>query len=125
MPARLARSVADEVREGKIFGIRAGLRPHRFLGLWAVTIGDRVFVRTWNDKPTGWFRAFAKDRRGVFQVPSGREIPIRVRRAGGERLLDAIDAAYAAKYNTPGSKKYVRGFATARRRVKTLELRRR
>jgi hypothetical protein len=125
VPGRLTRPIVDEVRKRKMFGIRAGLRPHRFLGLWAVAVGDRVFVRTWNDKPTGWFRAFAKDRRGMFQLPLGREIPIRVRRAGGERLLDAIDAAYAEKYNTPGSMKFVRGFATARRRVKTLELLRR
>jgi hypothetical protein len=121
----LTRPVVDEVRRGKNFGIRAGLGSHRFLALWAVAVGDRVFVRTWNDKPTGWFRAFAKDRRGTFRVPSGREIPIRVRRAGGERVLDAIDAAYAEKYNTPGSMKFVRGFATKRRRVKTLELLRR
>lgn len=122
---RLPRAVVEEVRTRKIFGIRAGLGPHRFLALWAVAVGDRVFLRTWNDKPTGWFRAFAIDGRGVFQIPSGREIPIRVRRAGGARLLDAIDAAYAEKYNTPGSRKFVRGFATPRRRVKTLELLRR
>ncbi|HEV3139033.1 MAG TPA: DUF2255 family protein [Vicinamibacterales bacterium] len=125
MTSRLPRPVVESVRVGKIFGIRAGVQPHRFLALWAIAVGDRVFVRTWSDKPTGWFRAFAKDRRGVLQIPSGREVPIRVRAARGDRLLDAIDAAYAAKYNTRASMKYVRGFATPRRRVKTLELLRR
>ena len=120
--ARLSRPVVTAVRDGKFFGIRAGVRPHRFLGLWAVVVGDRVFVRTWNDKPTGWFRAFDDDRRGVFQLPSGREIRIRTRLARGDRLLDAVDAAYEEKYNTPGSRKWVRGFATKTRRVKTLEL---
>ena len=123
--ATLSRPVVESIRQGKIFGIRAGLAPHRFLGLWAVTVGERVFVRTWNDKPTGWFRAFAKDRRGVLQIPSGREVPIRVRVARGERLLSAIDAAYREKYNTPGSRKYVRGFATPKRRIKTFEVVRR
>jgi hypothetical protein len=81
-----------------------------------------VFVRSWNDKPHGWYRAFDEDSRGTIQIPGGREIRIRARKAKGERLLDAIDRAYAAKYNTPGSRKYVRGFATARRRKNTVEL---
>ena len=123
--ATLSRPVVESVREGKIFGIRAGIVPHRFVGVWAVAVGNRVFVRTWNDKPTGWFRAFAKDRRGLLQIPAGREVPIRVRVAKGDRLLRSVDAAYKEKYNTPGSLKYVRGFATPRRRVKTLELMRR
>jgi hypothetical protein len=120
--ATLSRLVVEAVKEGKIVGIRAGIEPHRFLGIWAVTVGSRVFVRTWNDKPTGWFRAFAKDRRGVLQLLSRREVPIRVRVARGDRLLRSIDAAYKEKYNTPGSLKYVRGFVTPRRRAKTLEL---
>ena len=33
-----------------------------------------------------------------------------------------IDAAYAEKYPTPGSRKWVRGFRTPRRRATTLEL---
>jgi hypothetical protein len=123
--ATLSGPVVEAVRDGKIFGIRAGIKPHRFVGVWAVVVGSRVFVRTWNDKATGWFRAFAKDRRGVLQIPSGREVAIRARVATSDRLLLSIDAAYREKYNTPGSMKYVRGFATPRRRVKTLELVRR
>jgi hypothetical protein len=39
----------------------------------------------------------------------------------GERLLDVIDDAYAKKYDTAASKKWVRGFAQARRRKNTME----
>jgi len=123
--ATLSRPVVESVRVGKIVGIRAGVAPHRFLRVWAVAVGNRVFVRTWNDKPTGWFRAFVKERRGILQIPSGREVPVRARVAKGDGLLGAIDAAYREKYNTFGSLKYVRGFATPRRRAKTLELMRR
>jgi hypothetical protein len=105
----------------KIIGLRAGLGPHRFLGVWVVVVDGRAFVRPWNDKPHGWYRAFLEDPRGVLQVAE-RELPIRMSRARGERLMDAIDAAYAAKYPTPGSRQYVRGFKTPRRRATTLEI---
>ncbi|MGH9856437.1 MAG: hypothetical protein ACRD4B_01215, partial [Acidobacteriota bacterium] len=51
-----------------------------------------------------------------------REIRVRAKKTSGERLLDAIDQAYGEKYHTPGSQKYVRGFALPRRRMTTLEL---
>jgi hypothetical protein len=109
------------VDELKIFGVRAGAAPHRFIGIWAVVVGGRVFVRSWNDKPDGWYRAFAAEPLGVLQAGE-RQVRIRSRKVRGERLLDAIDDAYAAKYVTPGAKRYVRGFRLPRRRATTLEL---
>jgi len=38
-----------------------------------------------------------------------------------ERIRDLIEKAYAEKYATPGSKKYVRGFRTPKRRDTTTE----
>jgi hypothetical protein len=104
----------------KILGVRAGTE-HRFTGVWVVVARGRVFVRSWNDKPTGWHRAFVEEPLGVIQVPGGREIRVRAKRIRGERLLDAIDEAYGEKYNTPASLKWVRGFAQARRRKTTTE----
>ena len=49
------------------------------------------------------------------------EIRVRARRVTSERLLDQIEDAYAAKYNTKASQKYVRGFRTPRRRATTTE----
>jgi hypothetical protein len=62
--ATLSRPVVESVRVGKIVGIRAGSAPYRFVGIWAVAVGNRVFVRTRNDKPTGWFRASVHTRHG-------------------------------------------------------------
>jgi hypothetical protein len=86
-----------------------------------VVVNGRVFVRSWNDTPTGWYRAFVRARRGAIRV-GDRQIRVRATRRSGERLLDAIDLAYRQKYNTPGSRKYVVGFARPRRRLTTLEL---
>lgn len=51
-----------------------------------------------------------------------REIPVQVRRLENAKLNAAIDAAYAAKYRTKANRPYVEGFATPRRRARTLEL---
>ena len=86
-----------------------------------MVVDGRVFVRSWNDKPDGWYRAFIEEPLGALQAGE-REVRVRTRRVRSERLLDSIDAAYAAKYVTPSAKTYVRGFRLARRRATTLEL---
>jgi hypothetical protein len=104
----------------KMVGIRSG-RIHRFTFVWIVVVDDRVFIRSWNDKPTGWFRAFAETPVGTLKL-GDREVAIRARKARGARLMKAIESAYAAKYVTPASLRYVRGFKTARRRNATAEI---
>ena len=119
--ATFSRPLLSLIDTVKIVGVRAGSAPHRYLGVWIVVVDRRVFVRSWNDRPDGWDRAFTQDPVGKLQAGE-RELRVRARKVRGERLLDAIDAAYAAKYPTPGSRKYVRGFRLARRRATTLEL---
>jgi hypothetical protein len=46
---------------------------------------------------------------------------VRARLVRGERILDAVEDAYARKYHTPASMKWVRGFRTKRRRNATIE----
>jgi hypothetical protein len=118
---RFSKPVLAGLEAAKILGVRAGTE-HRFTGVWVVAAAGRVFVRSWNDKPTGWYRAFIDEPLGTIQAPGGREIRVRARKVRGERLLDTIDAAYAEKYDTPASLKWVRGFREARRRATTLEL---
>lgn len=105
----------------KIIGIRAGKQPHRFIGVWVVVVKDRVFIRTWDNNPDGWYQTFLEEKVGRVQV-GDRELPVRAKKARGERLMDAIDHAYAEKYPTPGSRKYVEGFALPQRRATTIEL---
>jgi hypothetical protein len=118
---RFSRAVAEMIDESKIFRIRAGADSgHRFLGIWAVVVDGRVFARSWTLKPGGWYHTILEERAGTVQV-GDREIPVRAARVRGERILQAIDEAYAAKYSTPASKKYVRGLRTPRRRETTME----
>src|SRR5262249_2244919 len=93
----------------------------RYTGVWVVVVEGRAFVRSWNDKPTGWYRAFQSQPLGSIQL-AGREIAIRARQLRSERLRDAVTQAYAGKYNTKASEKWVRGFAEPYRAATTLEL---
>ena len=117
---RFSEPTLQELARAKILGVRAGAE-HRYTGVWVVVVEGRAFVRSWNDKPTGWYRAFRVEPRGSIQL-AGREIAVRARRTRSERLRDAVTRAYAEKYDTKASAKWVRGFAEPGRAVATLEL---
>ena len=104
----------------KYFRLRAGTE-HRFTAIWVVVVDGRVLVRPWNDKATGWYRSFLRDPVGAIQV-GDEEVPVRARPVRGEKVLDAMDDAYAAKYTTKANLPYAKGFATPKRRATTLEL---
>src|SRR5262245_2013241 len=110
MPAarnRFSDAVAAALDAGKILGIRAGSAPHRFIGVWMVVVEGRLFIRSWSLKPRSWYRTFLVEPVGAITI-GDRELRVRAVRTRSERLKDAVSAAYAAKYNTPASKKYVR-----------------
>jgi hypothetical protein len=109
------------IDKSKILGIRAGAGPHRIIGIWAVVVERRVFVRSWSMKERSWWRTFLEDPTGVFEA-NGKRLRVRAVRTRSERLKDKVDEAYAAKYDTPGSLKYVKDFRTKKRRDTTTEL---
>jgi hypothetical protein len=113
--------IVGAIRDDKILRIRAGTGDHRFIGIWAVVVEGRVFVRSWSIKSRSWYRTFLEEPRGAILV-GGREIPVRAVRTRSERVKDAIDAAYLEKYNTPGSLKYARDLGRAKSRATTTEL---
>lgn len=114
-PARAA--AIDKI---KYFYIRAG-DDHRFTPIWVVVVDGRVLIRPWNDEPGGWYRAFLKNPRGAIKI-GATEVPVRALRVRSARLSDAVDAAYGEKYTTKANQRYVKGFATAKRKVTTTEL---
>jgi len=118
---RFPAEVVAEIRDNKILGIRAGTAPHRFIGIWAVVVEGRVFVRSWSLKPRSWYRTFLEDPRGTIQA-GGREIAVRAVRTRSERLKAAVDQAYLEKYKTPGSIQYAQDLGGETSRATTTEL---
>jgi hypothetical protein len=109
------------IRNEKVVRIRAGTEAHRFIGIWAVVVDGRVFVRSWSVRARGWYRTFLEEPRGAIQV-GGREIPVRAVVTRSVRLKKAVDQAYLEKYQTPGSITYARDLGRAKSRATTTEL---
>src|ERR1700730_8459852 len=115
------KDIVAAIREAKILGIRAGTKPHRIIGIWAVVVEGRVFVRSYSLKPRSWYRTLLEEPRGLIEV-NGRKIPVRAVFTRSERLKTAVDHAYAEKFPTPGSRQFVEGFREKKRRDTTTEL---
>ena len=111
--------VVEALRKAKILGVRSGT-THRYTGVWVVVVDDRVFARSWYDKPTGWFQAFRKEPTGTIQA-GDLEVPVRAKVVRSARIRDAVTAAIAEKYPTKGSKVWVEGFAEPSRVLTTIE----
>ena len=117
---RFAAADVAALDAAKILGVRAGTE-HRHTGVWVVVVEGRAFVRSWNDKPTGWYRAFRANPEGSVSIGK-REIPVRASPVRSARLRTAVSGAYGRKYDTKASAKWVRGFAEPEREANTLEL---
>ena len=113
------RTIVEAAHGAKIMGVRAGTE-HSYTGVWVVVVEDRIFARSWNDKPTGWFRAFRKQPSGMIQLDD-LEIPVRGKLVRSARIRDAVTAAFAEKYNTKASRKWIEGFMEPERVLTTLE----
>src|ERR1041385_5451519 len=79
----------------KYLYIRSG--DHRFIPIWVVVVDQRVIVRSWNDDPDGWYRAFQTHPLGDVKLGT-RTVAVRAIALRSKQLNDAADKAYAAKY---------------------------
>lgn len=118
---RFPAEIVAAIHQSQILRIRAGSQPHRFIGIWAVVVEGRVFVRSWSLKPRSWYRTFLEEPVGASQI-DGQELPVRAVRTRSERLKELIDQAYLAKYKTPGSLKYAQDLGRGESRDSTTEL---
>ena len=118
---KFPQRIVEAIHEAKILGICAGVKPHRIIGIWAVVVEGRVFVRSYSLKPRSWWRTFQEEPRGVIEV-NGKQIKVRPVFTRSERLKKLVDRAYAEKFPTPGSRVFVEGFREKKRRDTTTEL---
>ena len=113
-----------KIHEERILGIRAGIDSnHRTIGIWAVVVDGRVFVRSWSMKPRSWWRTFLEDPNGeIFVARRKRGIKVRAVQVKSEKMKDKVSAAYREKYNTRGSIGYVEDMSRSPSRDTTTEL---
>jgi hypothetical protein len=123
---RSKNQFADEIvlliQKEKIIGIRAGTDSnHKIIGIWAVVVEGRVFVRSYSMKPRSWWRTFLEDPQGIMTVGE-KEIPIKAVQTRSERIKDLVSDAYKEKYNRPGDIQYVKDMSRKKSRDTTTEL---
>ena len=116
---RFPKALLAQLDASKSLGVRSGDK-HKFTFIWHCVIGGRVLARSWNDKPTGWFRAFLKHPVGSIRL-KGKDIPARGVRVRSARLINALSKAYGQKYEYKGAQQYVTGFRTPKRKAATIE----
>ena len=118
---RFTDELLATINKDKILGIRAGKdSTHRVIGIWAVVVEGRVFVRSWSLKPRSWWHTFLEDPYGSMFVGE-EEFAIRAIQTRSERLKDLVSRAYKEKYNTPGSVQYVKEMSRKKSRDTTTE----
>jgi hypothetical protein len=118
---RFSQSLLGALRDGKIVRIKAGTR-HRFIGIWGVVVGGRLFVRSWSVKARSWHRTFLRDPRGFIEVGK-RAIPVLAVRTRNSRLKAAVDRAYLQEYGHGWELKFAKDMVGAKSRATTVELR--
>lgn len=118
---RFPDDVLAAIGKSLVLGIRAGSGKHKIIAVWAVVVERRVFIRSWGLKPGGWYATFVKEPRGVMQIKDA-VILVRAVRTRSERLKAAVDEAYAAKYHTKSSMRWVKDLQRAASRDSTTEL---
>jgi len=102
-------AILTAIHKDRILGIRAGSgSSHRVIGIWAVVVDGRVFIRSYTMKAGGWWKTFLADPHGeIFVAKRKRGINISAVQVKSENMKDLVSAAYKEKYNTPGSIRYV------------------
>ena len=122
--SRFPDAILARIHKDRILGIRAGKdSTHRVIGIWAVVVKGRVFVRSYQLKSGGWWQALVKDPYGeIFVGGRKRGIKIRAALVKSEKLKESVSAAYREKYNTPGSVGYVADMSRSPSKDTTTEL---
>ena len=86
--------------------IKGGTNRPAFLEIWMVTVGQRIFARSWGMSTKSWFTEFIVQ--GVGQLKLGDLIiEVQGRQLIDEKMNRLIDQAYQAKYTQKENEVYV------------------
>ena len=118
------KAILDDIHKEKILGIRAGNdASHHIIGIWAVVVKGRVYVRSYKMKEGGWWRTLLDDPQAlIFVAGRKRGIKVRAVQVKSEATKEAVSAAYREKYNTRGSVGYVEEMSRSPSKDSTTEL---
>jgi len=89
--------------------------------IWSVAVDGALYVRGYNGKDSRWYQAAVRQRAGrIIAAGMTKEVSFEpVDGPGDERMGDAIDEAYRAKYR---SSPYLKPMIGARARAATVKI---
>ncbi len=111
----------DYINSHTLIEIKGGTSRETFLEIWMVSVGQRVFARSWRMSHRSWFTEFVENH--VGQIKLGDDI-FNVK---GQQLLDpemnrSIDQAYRTKYIQKENIPYVEEITALKYKDFTMEL---
>lgn len=115
--------VAKLVAETETPQIRAG-HEHRFIDIWIVTVGERLFCRQYDFSERSWYHAFLEDPAGAIKIGE-TIIPIEGRIPEDlDDIQAAINQAYLDKHATKFTENanYAREMVGEKFMARTMEL---
>lgn len=89
-----------------LIGIKGGTSRPAFLDIWMVSVGSRIFARSWGMSNRSWFTEFVGQ--GVGQLKFGTQIiDVKGLPLSDEKMNGLVSLAYKAKYTQEENIPYV------------------
>jgi hypothetical protein len=97
------------LKEHNYTEVKGGNERKTFLEIWVVTVGKRVFARSWNKSERSWFTELQKT--GIGQLKYGNaEVIVTGRKVDAEsKIHSLINDAYRARFKEEENIFYVNG----------------
>ena len=104
-----------------LIGVKGGKERDSFLNIWMVSVGDRVFARSWNKSANSWFTEFT--RTGEGEIKYGEKVlSVKAKKLAKEAAIQKlIDKAYREKYKQSENLKYAEGISQPEYHEYTME----
>lgn len=102
-------SFYSALQEDTLLKVKGGAQRERFLEIWMVAVGDRVFARSWSKSKRSWFTAFLEEGIGAVAYRN-KEIQVKGEKVAPNDPIQAdINKAYLLKYTQEQNKYYAEG----------------
>ncbi len=117
-PAAFDTDSVRDVRDRHEVAIRTGRHPDSNVVVWAVAVGDAVFVRSARGASGRWYRDLAGGDTATLEA-GARRLAVRATRVDDPAMIEQVSGAYRRKY---GSSPYLQSVLRPEVAATTLRL---
>ena len=109
------------VNRSSLIKVRAGDARPEPLEIWVVSVGNRLFARSWGLSERSWYTTFLAGAEGSLECDGLRVRVVGRRPPDIEVITPLIDAAYLRKYDRGDNSRYAHGILRPDHVQRTLE----